>query len=102
MDTDILEEVWQTILERRKNPRPGSYTNKLLGNREMITRKLREELEEIIEAMEKGNVRNGKDSLVWEVSDLLYHLLVLLADTGVDLKEVMGELRSRHSATPSS
>lgn len=93
---EIIEELWAVIEDRKANPKAGSYTNKLLANEKKIFEKLKEELSEVEEAAEKGTIHGSdKDSMVWEVSDLLYHLLVLLAAKGVSLDEVMAELKRR-------
>ena len=89
----MLNELFEIILERKANPRPGSYTNKLLdANEDLILQKVGEESVEVILAA-KGQ---GKQRLVEEVSDLFYHTLVLLARQGVSLAEVESELRRRH------
>ncbi len=99
MDLGIIEELWAVIEGRKDNPKKGSYTNKLLADEKLIFKKLKEELSEIEEAAKKGHLRggkgDGKDSLVWEASDFIYHLLVLLAAKGVELDEVLAELKRR-------
>lgn len=93
---DIIEELWRVIRDRKVSPREGSYTNKLLCDPDKILEKLQEELGEMEEAIRKGKIRGtGKDSLVWEASDLIYHLLVLLAAKGVELDDVLKELKRR-------
>jgi len=96
MDLDIIEELWQVLQDRRASPKGGSYTNALLSDEEKIFEKLREELSEIEEAVKEDRISgSGKDSLVWETSDFLYHLLVLLVAKGVELDDVLAELRRR-------
>jgi phosphoribosyl-ATP pyrophosphohydrolase len=91
----MLSELFEIILDRQKNPQPGSYTNKLLdGNLDMILQKVGEESVEVILAA-KGQ---GNQRLVEEISDLFYHTLVLLARQGLTLAEVEAELRRRHLA----
>lgn len=91
----MLNELFEIILDRKKNPQPGSYTNKLLdGSEDVVLQKVGEEAVEVILAA-KGQ---GNQRLVEEVSDLFYHTLVLLARQGVTLAEVEGELRRRHLA----
>ena len=90
----MLNDLFEIILERKMNPRPGSYTNKLLdANEDVILQKVGEESVEVILAA-KGQ---GNQRLVEEVSDLFYHTLVLLARQGVSLAEVEAELRRRHA-----
>jgi phosphoribosyl-ATP pyrophosphohydrolase len=91
---EMIEELWAVIQDRKVNPKKGSYTNSLLADEGKIIDKLREELAEVEEAVRKNKTK-GKDSLVWETSDLLYHLLVLLAAKGVELEDVLAELKRR-------
>ena len=92
----VIEELWGVVQDRKANPKKGSYTNELLGSEKKIFAKLREELAEIEDAAKKGKVSGSeKDSLVWEASDLIYHLLVLLAAKGVELDDVFKELKRR-------
>lgn len=88
----VLQEVYNVILDRMENPVEGSYTNYLLDKGvEKIAKKVGEEATETVIAAIKGN----KDEVRYEASDLLYHLLVLLAQQGVTLEEVWTELASR-------
>jgi len=90
----MLNDLFEIILDRRTNPQPGSYTNKLLdSNEDVILQKVGEESVEVILAA-KGQ---GNQRLVEEVSDLFYHTLVLLVRKGVSLADVEAELRRRHS-----
>ena len=89
---DVLTELFATILDRQANPRPGSYTAKLLaGGEDEVLKKVGEEAMEVILAA-KGQ---GDERVVSEVADLLYHLLVLLAARGLQLADVEEELRAR-------
>jgi len=96
-DIEVISELWGIIEDRRANPKTGSYTNKLLTDPKKILEKLEEELGEIEEAVEKGIVGDvdEKDSLIWECSDLLYHLMVLVASQGADFGQVLQELKRR-------
>ena len=71
----------------------GSYTTKLFTEGiNKIAQKVGEEaLETVIEAINGTN-----DHLVYEASDLLYHLLVMLADKGLRIEDVAAELQKRH------
>jgi phosphoribosyl-ATP pyrophosphohydrolase len=89
----MLNELFEIILDRKKNPQPGSYTNKLLdANEDVVLQKVGEESVEVILAA-KGQ---GSQRLIEEVSDLFYHTLVLLARQGLGLSDVEAELRRRH------
>ena len=89
----MLHELFEIILDRQRNPRAGSYTNKLLGgDLDLVLQKVGEESVEVILAA-KGQ---GNQRLVEEISDLFYHTLVLMVRQGVSLDEVENELRHRH------
>ena len=91
----MLNELFEIILDRKENPQPGSYTNKLLaGSEDLILQKVGEEAVEVILAA-KGQ---GDQRLVEEVSDLFYHTFVLLARQGLTLTDIEAELRRRHLA----
>ena len=90
----------QDFINRRKEEMPeGSYTTKLFKEGiNKIAQKVGEEaLETVIEAT------NGtSDHLVYEASDLLYHLLVMLTEKGLRIEEVAQELQKRHDGTRSA
>jgi phosphoribosyl-ATP pyrophosphohydrolase len=89
---DILEELFDVILDRQANPQPGSYTVHLLeAGEDEILKKVGEEAMEVILAG-KGQ---SDARLIAEVADLFYHLLVLLASRGVTLADVEAELEQR-------
>jgi phosphoribosyl-ATP pyrophosphohydrolase len=93
MMTDILDELFSTILERKVDLPAGSYTAHLFTSGEdEILKKVGEEAMEVILAG-KGQ---SDERLISEVADLLYHLLVLLASRDVTLDDVRTELERRH------
>jgi phosphoribosyl-ATP pyrophosphohydrolase len=90
--SDVLETLFATILDRQANPRPDSYTVRLLdAGEDEILKKVGEEAMEVILAA-KGQ---GEEQLISEVADLFYHLLVLLAARGLTLADVEAELVQR-------
>lgn len=90
MDFDIAD-LYQVLLDRRVNPRPDSYTNKLLMNQDEIAKKVGEEaIEVILAAAKQGDAR-----LVEEAADLIYHLLVLLVANDISWEQVLNELALR-------
>lgn len=90
--SEVLDELFATILERRAHPRPESYTARLFAaGEDEIIKKVGEEVVEVIIAA-KGQ---GNERLVSEVADLLYHVLVLLAAHGLSLADVEAELIRR-------
>ena len=89
----FLYSLQALIQERQANPPPGSYTAKLFSQgKDEIMKKVGEEAIEVILAA-KGQ---GRERLIAEIADLLYHTLVLLAACGVSLAEVEAELERRH------
>lgn len=91
----MLYELF-TILEQRKaNPQPASYTNQLLQmGEDEILKKVGEETMEVILAA-KGQ---GKQRLLEETADLIYHLWVLLVAHGLNLTDVEAILTQRHQS----
>jgi len=90
--SDVLNTLFATILNRQANPRPGSYTARLLhAGEDEILKKVGEEAMEVILAA-KGQ---GDERLIAELADLVYHVLVLLAARGLTLADVEAELVHR-------
>lgn len=88
-----LTDLYETILDRKTNPKPGSYTNSLFDSGlPRITQKVGEEATEVIvAALAQENPR-----LVEEIADLTYHVLVLMAAKGLTPADVLAELEKRH------
>lgn len=89
--TDILDELYAVIVDRKVNPIPGSYTVKLLADIDEALKKVGEEAVEVILA---GKGQNDQ-RLTEESADLLYHLFVLLAARNIPLDAVRQELQHR-------
>ena len=87
-----LEELIEIIRERKNSSPEKSYTNKLLNNKKMCIDKVNEEINELLEAIEKN------DNQVHEAADVLYHLLVLLENSEIKIEDVMEELKKRQNA----
>lgn len=88
----IFDEIYEIIEDRKENPVEDSYTNYLLDESvEKITKKVGEEATEVVIAAMKDN----NDELAEEISDLFYHILVLMVDRGLSLDEVQKVLRKR-------
>ncbi len=91
-----LEEMYQTILDRKENPEEGSYTAYLFDKgEEKILKKVGEECTEVIIA----SLNQTKEDQVNEINDLLYHVLVLMAEKGITLDEVNAEIAKRNGKT---
>lgn len=89
----ILMDLYKTIAERKNNPVEGSYTNKLLdGGVNKIGKKVIEEAGEVVLAAKDDSFADVR----FEAADLLYHLMVLLAQQGVSPEDVYAELANRH------
>jgi phosphoribosyl-ATP pyrophosphohydrolase/phosphoribosyl-AMP cyclohydrolase len=88
----ILEEVYDVILDRKHNRLRGAYTSYLFDKGiDTILKKIGEETTEVIVAAKN----NKRDEVIKEAADVIYHLMVLMAAEGVDVREVFGELASR-------
>jgi len=89
---DILQAVYQVILDRKANPTDSSYTASLMrGGIDKILKKIGEEATEVVIAA-KGGVH---DEIVYESADLVFHLLVLLGHQNIPPEAVYDELRRR-------
>ena len=84
-----LEELIAVIRQRKESPTKESYTNKLLNNKKLSAGKVKEEIAELIDAIEKDTNK------VHEAADVLYHLMVLLEANSVKIEDVMDELKKR-------
>lgn len=88
----VLEELYEIIKDRKNNGQEGSYTKYLFDKgTDKILKKVGEECTEVIIAA-KGNEKN---EIISEISDLTYHILVLMAEKNIDIKEIEDELIKR-------
>ena len=85
----ILEELILLARERKNNPVEGSYTNKLLKDKNLAKEKVLEEVNELIEAVEENSNK------IHEAADVLYHLMMYLEANDIKTEEIMEELSSR-------
>ena len=84
-----LEELITTIRQRKGSKIEESYTKKLLNDKKLSIEKVKEEIAELIDAIEKNTNK------VHEATDVLYHLMVLLEANGIKIEDVMDELKKR-------
>lgn len=95
-DKEILSALYATVENRRDNPKEGSYTCYLLDKGiDKILKKVGEECSETIIAAKNGD--NGET--VYEISDLIYHLMVMMVSQGIPLDDVLNELDKRSEKT---
>lgn len=87
-----LEELYQLILERKAKPKEGSYTDYLFTKGlDKILKKVGEESTEVIVASKN----DSDEELTYELADLAYHVLVLMAERGISVDQVKRELADR-------
>ena len=84
-----LEELINTIRQRKNSSNENSYTNKLLSDKKLSIDKIKEEISELLESIEKNSNK------VHETADVLYHLMVLLEANNIKIEDVMDELKKR-------
>ena len=86
---DTLENLIKLARERKSSPVEGSYTNKLLTDKSLSKAKVLEEVDELIEAVEKNSNK------IHEAADVFYHLIMYLEANDVKIEDVMNELNKR-------
>ena len=84
-----LENLIKTIRDRKNSTTDKSYSNKLLNNKNLSVSKVKEEIDELIEAVEKNTNK------IHESADVIYHLLVYLEANDIKIEDVMKELVKR-------
>lgn len=89
---NTIQQLYETIQQRKQNSPPGSYTATLFAEGENeILKKMGEEAIEVIIAA-KGE---GDDRVIYELADFVYHSLVLLAERNIEWSDVEAELSRR-------
>jgi phosphoribosyl-ATP pyrophosphohydrolase len=90
--SEVLKALWNTIQDRKANPRPGSYTASLFeAGLPRISQKVGEEaVETAVAALSEGN-----DRVIYEMADLVYHCMVLLAAKDLAWADLEQELARR-------
>ena len=84
-----LEQLIKTIRDRKNSSPDQSYTNKLLNDKKLSVSKLKEEIGELIEAVEENSNK------IHEATDVIYHLMVYLEANNIKIEDVMEELKKR-------
>ena len=86
---NIFDDLIKLARERKNNPKEGSYTNELLSNKSLSKAKVLEEINELIEAVEKDTNK------IHEAADVFYHLIMYLEANNIKIEDVMNELEKR-------
>ncbi len=88
-----LQALYGVILDRREHPKEGSYTTYLFNKgRDKILKKVGEECTEVLIA----GAKNDKEETIYEIGDLIYHVMTLMVDMGISVEQVIDELSRRH------
>lgn len=88
----VFQDVYDVILDRKEHPKEGSYTNYLFDKGiDKILKKVGEECTEIVIAAKNPD----KEEIKYEISDFLYHIMVLMAEKGVTWEDITRELARR-------
>lgn len=88
-----IDALYELVKGRKEAPQEGSYTSYLFEKGvEKILKKVGEESTEVV----IGAMKEDRTETVFEISDLVYHVLVLMVELGIDLAEVRQELANRH------
>ena len=86
---DTLESLFKLARERKNRPVKDSYTNKLLSDKPLSKDKILEEINELVEAVEKNTNK------IHEAADVFYHLIMYLEANEIKIEDVMTELKKR-------
>ena len=86
---NVLDDLIKLVRERKEKPIEGSYTNRLLNDKSLSKAKVLEEINELIESVEKDTNK------IHESADVLYHLIVYLEANDIKIEDVMDELKKR-------
>ena len=90
---NVLEELVKTIRERKNSSEHESYTKKLLMDNNLCREKVMEEINELVDALNKKKKRYMKQQM------RIYHLLVLLEANNIKIEDVLGELKNRQGVS---
>ena len=86
---NTLESLFKLARKRKKSPEVGSYTNKLLSDKSLSKEKVVEEINELIEAVEKNSNK------IHEAADVFYHLIIYLEAHNIKIEDIEEELEKR-------
>ena len=86
---NVLEDLFNLARQRKQNPVDGSYTNKLLNDKNLNKEKVIEEINELIQSVDKDSNK------IHEAADVFYHLIMYLESNNIKIEDVMSELENR-------
>ena len=86
---NVLEDLINLARQRKQSPVDGSYTNKLLKDKNLSKEKVIEEINELIQSVDKDSNK------IHEAADVLYHLIIYLESNDIKIEDIMSELKSR-------
>ena len=86
---NTLESLFKLARERKSNPVDGSYTNRLLSDKSLSKEKVLEEINELVDSVEKNTNK------IHEAADVFYHLTMYLEANDVKIEDIMQELNRR-------
>ena len=86
---NIFDDLIKLARDRKKKPNEGSYTNKLLSDKNLCKAKVLEEINELIESVEKDT------NQIHEAADVFYHLIIYLEANNIKIEDIMTELKKR-------
>lgn len=93
-NNELLKRLYELIEDRKNNPKEGSYTNYLFDKGlDKILKKVGEESAEVI----IGAKNENKNEMIYEISDLVYHVLVLMVNSNIKIEDIKDELQGRES-----
>jgi phosphoribosyl-ATP pyrophosphohydrolase len=87
---EIMKKVFEIIEDRKVNPKKGSYVCSIIGDVDKILAKIEEESDELAKACEKT-----KEEIIHEATDLVFHIMILLASKNIKLEEIEEEFERR-------
>ena len=86
---NVLEDLISLARQRKEKPKDGSYTNKLLKDKNLIREKVLEEIDELIQSVEQNSNK------IHEAADVFYHLIIYLESNNIKIEDIMDELKKR-------
>lgn len=87
------DALYEMLKQRKKEPKEGSYTTYLFEKgKDKILKKIGEECTEVV----IGAAKNDRAETIYEIADLAYHLMVLMVQEGIEMKDISSELAKRH------